>query len=97
MDISGKIVDVDGTVSGKIATVEATVSGRIISVPPVVSGTVTSQIIPDTYEGEYVVIPKTTVQVLPTKHKNMRDDVTVMEVPYVETANEYGITVSIVS
>lgn len=97
MDISGKITDIDGTISGKISKDLPTVKGEIVSILPIVSGTVTSQIIPDTYEGEYVVIPKTTPQVLPTKRKNMREDVTVTEVPYEETANPYGTTVSIVS
>ena len=97
MDISGKIIDIDGTVSGRITTDLPKVSGTIVSVLPVVRGKVASQLIPETYEGEYVVIPKTTPQVLLTKRKNMREDVTVTEVPYEETANPYGTTVSIVS
>lgn len=97
MEISGKIVDVDGTVSGKIATDVAKITGEIVTVLPIVSGGVTSQIIPETYEGEYIIIPKTTEQVLETKYKNMRDNVVVKEVPYQETANDYGVTVSIVS
>lgn len=44
------------------------------------------------YEGEYTVIPKRREQVLATKHKSMRDDVTVTEIPYAETSNPYGST-----
>lgn len=49
------------------------------------------------YIGEYEVIPKTIIQYLYTKDKTMSKDVTVYEIPYQETANEYGTTVSIAS
>lgn len=42
------------------------------------------------YEGEYIVTPRTTQQSLETKHKTMRDDVTVLEIPYYQTSNEAG-------
>lgn len=51
----------------------------------------------DKYIGEYSVIPKTIIQYLYTKDKVMSNDVTVYEIPYHETANEYGTTVSIAS
>lgn len=51
----------------------------------------------DRYMGEYSVIPKTIIQYLYTKDKVMSNDVTVYEIPYHETANEYGTTVSIAS
>lgn len=51
----------------------------------------------DPYEGEYTVVPNVYAQVLPTKNKVMRRDVTVTEIPYQEVSNEYGVTVSIVS
>ena len=54
-------------------------------------------VIPDPYDGEYVVIPKTVGQVLETKFKSMERDVTVKEIPYAETTNETGITVVIAS
>ena len=48
------------------------------------------------YTGEYTVTPKAHDQtVLPTKRKQMLDDVTVLEVPYYETSNESGVTVYI--
>lgn len=51
----------------------------------------------DIYMGEYEVIPKTIVQYLYTRDKTMKDNVTVYEIPYAETSNEYGTTVSIAS
>lgn len=50
------------------------------------------------YEGDYIVTPKAFDEtVLPTKHKSMRDDVTVLEIPYQETSNTHGTTVVIAS
>lgn len=46
----------------------------------------------DPYEGPYLVIPKRVDQILDTKHKTMRQDVTVTEVPWTETSNQYGTT-----
>ena len=49
------------------------------------------------YEGDYEVIPKTIPQTLETNNLRMHDDVFVHEIPYAETSNEYGTTVSIAS
>lgn len=49
----------------------------------------------DPYPGPYEVIPKTYDQILPTKDKNMSDDVTVFEIPYAEVSNPDGTTVNI--
>ena len=50
----------------------------------------------DPYLGPYEVIPKAwRDQILPTKDKNMTDDVTVFEVPYAEVSNPEGTTVII--
>ena len=51
----------------------------------------------DKYLGEYSVIPKTFIQYLYTQDKVMSENVTVYEIPYAETTNEYGTTVSIAS
>lgn len=51
----------------------------------------------DPFEGPYVVIPKVEEQILPTKLKVMSDDVTVTEIPYAETSNIHGTTVTIAS
>ena len=50
-----------------------------------------------TYPGPYVVVPNTYDQILATKDLIMQDDVTVTEVPYAETSNAYGTTVTIIS
>ena len=48
------------------------------------------------YEGEYEVTPRTVAQVLPTKEKNMKNDVTVKEIPFYEVGNlQNGKTVYI--
>lgn len=50
------------------------------------------------YEGAYEVTPDADGEVLLTRSKTMRDDVTVHPIPYVETSNESGgYTVSIAS
>ena len=45
-----------------------------------------------TFEGPYVVTPKMAEQVLPTKQKKMRDDLTVEKVPVYEVTNSAGGT-----
>lgn len=42
------------------------------------------------YDGEYIVTPKNYIQMLDTDDKIMRDDVTVLAVPYTEVDNPYG-------
>lgn len=49
------------------------------------------------YYGEYEITPKVIAQYLYTKDKTMSKDVTVYEIPYAETQNDYGTTVSIAS
>lgn len=51
----------------------------------------------DEYKGEYEVTPKIIAQYLQTQDKTMKKNVTVYEIPYAETTNEYGTTVSIAS
>ena len=51
----------------------------------------------DKYEGSYIVEPKTREQILETKDKLLIDNITVMQVPYWQTGNEYGDTVYIAS
>ena len=49
-----------------------------------------------TYDGNYQVVPKSTEQVLSTKDKKMKDDLTVKAIPYFETSNEEdGVTIFI--
>lgn len=47
------------------------------------------------YDGEYVVTPKTVEQTLGTADKYMESDVLVRDIPYYETSNQSGITVYI--
>lgn len=48
------------------------------------------------YDGPYTVIPRAwQEQVLPTERRSLIDDVTVTEIPYLETSNPYGRTASI--
>lgn len=42
------------------------------------------------YEGDYIVVPKVTEQVLPTKEKVMKSDLTVKQIPTYEVSNESG-------
>lgn len=42
------------------------------------------------YEGEYVITPKFTEQVLETKQKSMSDNVTVEKITTLEVDNEAG-------
>lgn len=49
-----------------------------------------------TYHGSYLVVPRANrKQVLRTQNRIMKEDVTVLEVPYFETSNETGTTVYI--
>lgn len=43
-----------------------------------------------TYDGDYIVVPQVTEQVLPTKEKVMVNDLTVKEIPTYEVSNEAG-------
>ena len=47
------------------------------------------------YVGDYIVIPQTNEQILPTNGLRMTDDVTVRSVPYYEVSNQSGLTVYI--
>ena len=42
------------------------------------------------YEGAYEVIPNMHEQILPTRAKTMRDDITVHAIPYTQTTNQSG-------
>lgn len=51
----------------------------------------------DPYQGPYTAIPETVMQTFPTKGKDMTQDFVVEEIPYAETTNIYGTTVTIAS
>ena len=55
-------------------------------------------VMPEIYTGAYQVTPKAFEEtILDTDNKLMTDDVTVYEIPYAETSNTYGTTVTIAS
>ena len=47
------------------------------------------------YGGSYEVTPKTVAQTLETKDKKMKDNVSVLAIPYFEVSNTDGTTVII--
>ena len=47
------------------------------------------------YDGDYEVIPRVESQTLNTRSKTMRDDFTILAIPYYETSNPTGKTVYI--
>ena len=49
----------------------------------------------DVYNESYIVTPKTYPQSLSTKNKLMKNDVSILEIPYYETSNLSGKTVYI--
>lgn len=49
------------------------------------------------FDGPYEVTPKVNAQVLPTKHKHMTEDLTVLSIPYYEADNNKGTTIFIAS
>ena len=48
-----------------------------------------------TYGGEYEITPKVNAQTIETRSKTMKDDLTVLAIPYYETSNPTGKTVYI--
>lgn len=44
----------------------------------------------DVYTGEYVATPKTTEQMLETKDKLMKNNVTIKQIPYFDVSNTSG-------
>lgn len=84
-------------VDGGTATKALTLNGDINTTTFEVSGRISASGDVEIYDGEYLVIPKTEEQKLRTKKKLMADDVTVEAIPYAETSNQYGTTVSIAS
>ena len=47
------------------------------------------------YEGAVTVVPTTEAQTLETENTAVRSNITIAAIPYTETANEYGTTVTI--
>ena len=47
------------------------------------------------YNGDYDIVPKVEAQIIGTKNKKMKKDLTVLAIPYYETSNLTGKTVYI--
>ena len=84
-------------IRGSLTSSKATISGSLFKSEKIGGGvTVPSTLMPDVYQGEYVIEPKAFEDtVLETKYKTMTDNVKVLEIPYFETSNESGTTVYI--
>lgn len=88
-------------IKGTLAVNECFLSGRLgILEERFLTGALTPTTVkvePEHYTGEYVITPSRQNQYLDTDNKMMTDDVTVLEIPYTETANQYGTTFAIAS
>jgi hypothetical protein len=90
-----------GTINSE-PTITGTISGgRVGNLQGVIqsNGTITGNIAivgaEEIYNGDYIVTPKTYPQSLSTKNKLMKNDVSILEIPYYETSNLSGKTVYI--
>lgn len=79
-----------GTIHSGLSVL-GTISGNSSLVATIVPSTITYP----NYDGEYIVIPKVEEQILETKNKITRENIEVKEIPYSETSNEYGYTITI--
>lgn len=79
-----------GTIHSGLSVV-GTVSGNNSLVATIVPSTITYP----NYDGDYTVIPKVEEQILETKNKLTRENIEIKEIPYSETSNEYGFTITI--
>lgn len=109
--VAGAIVDYNTVISAQLSMPELMSARGTLSDINVIAGTIadasvilSAQLtIPKragavSYDGEYTVIPAAHAEtVLLTNGLMMTDNVTVTQVPYFETSNEYGETVYIAS
>lgn len=95
MSMTGSLNVIDGTIRGTLSSTKHEISGALSNSNQVISGRIdiASMDSKETYDGDYVVVPKINVdQTLETKDKVMEDDVLVLKIPYYETSNEAGGT-----
>lgn len=108
-ELTGKIVQ-QNTINGSVSTAnclvlkseinkKAQLNAKILSKQNLAGGLTIPLIIDskekETYEGDYIITPKVVNQSLETKNKLMKNDVTVLAIPYFETSNLTGKTVYI--
>ena len=92
--IKGTIYNNQNKLKGTIEEglhVLGTISGNNSLIATIVPSTITYP----NYDGEYVITPKIEEQILETKNKLTRENIEVKEIPYRETSNEYGYTITI--
>ena len=93
----GYLEELDGEIVGSLSK-QQNLSGFLQNGRAFLTGTKSSQAapsIPD-YEGAYEVTPRKVADViLQTKDKRMKEDVTVLKIPYWVTSNESGKTLYI--
>lgn len=79
--VIGATPDLEGLISGNGSIQYEAIIGTSNSIPA--------------YQGSYDITPRVTSQTLPTANKVMKKNVLVEEIPYFETANQYGDTIYI--
>lgn len=92
--VKGTIYDQNNKLKGTIQSglsVLGSISGNDSLVATIVPSTITYP----NYDGEYIIIPKVEEQILDTKNKITRENIEIKEIPYLETSNEYGYTITI--
>lgn len=92
--VKGTIYDQNNKLKGTIQS-GLSVLGSISGNDSLVATIVPSTISFPNYDGEYIIVPKVEEQILDTKNKITRENIEVKEIPYLETSNEYGYTITI--
>ena len=109
--IEGSLAAAEANLTGVISTLNKTLIGTLTSTnlypltgtlvstkKEVLSGNITipPEVPVPNYQGEYTVIPKPFKnEVLQTNGFKMKNDLTVLKIPYYQTSNETGYTVYI--
>lgn len=92
--VKGTIYDQNNKLKGTIQS-GLSVLGSISGNDSLVATIVPSTISFPNYDGEYIITPKVEEQILDTKNKITRENIEVKKIPYLETSNEYGYTITI--
>lgn len=84
-------------VIGRITPTNQSIRGKLTPTGLSVRGTVAPSVYSraEQYLGDYDITPQAESQTFNTKNRRMNDDITIEAIPYYETSNEYGITVTI--
>lgn len=92
--ITGDLTTMHGVLTGELSVLHQTLVGTLSAHNVDLTGTldILPSAQPEAYEGEHVVVPKMYEQTLETKNKFVREDITVLQIPYFETSNEAGGT-----